>query len=125
MDNHTFTDKGETMKKDLVESTIDQLIQLGVLEKVTDGIKKTDDFQIRVEGCLTKLHNRQDYFKHLKDFFPKEDLKQLINRFVDQAELLVVLDMMGKKGKTVEIERCSEVLMNIRELQLNVSVVEK
>jgi len=112
------------MKKDLVENTIDQLIQLGILEKVADGIKKTNDFQSRVGSCINKLQNKQDYFQHLKEFFPKENLKQLASRCVDQAELLVVLDLMGKEGKTVEIERCSEVLMNIRELQLNVKVTE-
>lgn len=110
-------DEGKFSKEE-AEDAIDQLVRVGVLKEKGHKLKKTVKFNSMVENTISKLTSDKGYFIHLKDFFKNQNLLELANRIYDQAELIVILKMMGGSGNTMEISKCSAVLINMRKIQI-------
>ena len=110
-------DEGKFSKEE-AEDAIDQLVQVGILKETKHKLKKTVKFNSMIQNTISNLASDKGYFLHLKDFFKNESILELANRVYDQAELIVMLKMMGGSGKTVEISKCSAVLMKMRKIQI-------
>lgn len=110
-------DQGKFSREE-AEDTLDQLVQMGVLEKKGKDVRKTKEFTSIVNNRLSKLMTDEKYLENLKNYFALEDAETLANRCYDQAELLAMLDLIGGNGKTIEITKCSAVLMRMRDIQI-------